>query len=369
MELQLQAAEGCALPLDTYIRVKIGNTTKQQRYDSKTAFSFPSVVQRHRATLDVFRRIGTCEVEVDPAATGIKNVAVVSTESGQGAMRLKLDVQPAAPTNSKGMVKSADNITSAKAYIAEHDIEQMLQNVVQHLLDDRPANPKEYICTYVREGKPPLDFARQQPIPPPLERPSSADGRQKLPPLDHHRFPPAYSAPTSSPAPASQAPPAPENPADAGVKTTDTESAEDALAAAQASLAAASKEDAAKEETKRPAAEDVRKKARSSFESGMNTGKLEGLLAGEDIFADQSGKNVRDEDDDDEVDMVSGRPSLTPGAEQLSSKKVLSKANKALADGTESGSLQAIMADKAKEDKAKKLNTPEDAEGLESVVE
>lgn len=238
MELRLQAADGCALPPDTYICVKIGDVLKQQRYDSKKALSFPSVVHRRQAKVDLFRRIGTCEVELNPAVHGVQEIAVVKTDAGAGPLRLKLDVQPTAPVDLKGMMKSPHNISSARAYLAEHNLEQMFQNVVQLLLNDRPQNPKEYICTYVQTGKAP----EQSPKDPPkgLDRPSSADGRSKLPPLEPVEAvpqPPSYVAPASSPGTFER----PEAPAKAAAPVPET-SAEDALAAAEASLAAVSAE-------------------------------------------------------------------------------------------------------------------------------
>lgn len=359
MELRLQAADGCALPPDTYICVKMADVLKQQRYDPKKAFSFPSVVQRRRATLDFFRRIGTCELEVDPAAAGVKEITVATTETGHGAMRLKLDVQPVAPVDSKGMMKSPHNISSAKAYLAEHNLEGMLQNVVQLLLNDRPENPKEYICTYVKEGKVPLK--------PPPERPSSADGRQKLPPLETIKAvpePPNFAAPTSSPAPGAEK----------------EVSAEDALVAAQASLEEALNPTEAKQRANTPKTEALRRKLSKGFADAASAGELERVLdeaheqahapvestavqeepavVGE-TKADEESKAVPDEGDENEVDVMPGRPSIAPQdgnyhqqafAGQPSERtSIIAKAQNALKEGEETGALHNLLAETGEE--------------------
>lgn len=233
MELRVEAAEGCAMPPGCYICVRVGEVQRQNRYDPRKGFRFPGAVQRRRAKIDVFRRVGTCELDVDPDLPGIKEAKVAAAEPGLGHLRLKVNVQQAEPEGQQ--LKTQKAMKSAKSYLADHNVEMLLSSAVRSLLSDRPEDPKEYLTYYVREGCPPPKGAKL--------------------PAEPVNEPPPPSEPVDEPLP--------EGPAMDALRHTVEEIHPGAVP--QEKLAG-------------PDAAAVRAKARKSLEKGVEDGSLEQLL-------------------------------------------------------------------------------------------
>lgn len=152
MEIRLEAAEGCKMPVGSFVAVKLGDVLKQGRYEPTRTYQFAQADKRRHAKIDLFKHVGSSVVLVSPDAGA--NVSEVCIQSGDPLvenLRLKVDVKPHSGAKNKVAepVKHAVR-SNAQTYLSKHGIEEKISSCVKLLLQQQPDNPIEFICCQLR---------------------------------------------------------------------------------------------------------------------------------------------------------------------------------------------------------------------------
>jgi hypothetical protein len=154
MEIRLEAAEGCRMPVGSFVAVKLGDVLKQGRYEPSRTYSFAQTDKRRHAKIDLFKHVGSSAVLVNPDAPSISEVAITGGDPLAENLRLKVDMKPQTRTGPSGAsVKSAAR-GKAQAYLDKHGIETKLSDCMKLLLQKEPDDPVEFICNHLRKTVP-----------------------------------------------------------------------------------------------------------------------------------------------------------------------------------------------------------------------
>jgi len=223
MELKLEPLESNGIPQDCFISVRVGDMQKLSRIASLRSYRFPKNGGRF-GKVDLFKRIGSCSVNVDPEEFGTREVFLDCTKSGYGSMKLAVDVGLKTESCSPQPQKVTDpGIDASKAKLAEvkmkqaheylnrHGIESLLSHSMQELLRERPDDPAEFLASKLISGAggsksiikcPPINhtpkYTDEKPKPEPKVpmRPSSKPNVQR-PSSRPTKLTPLSNAPTS----------------------------------------------------------------------------------------------------------------------------------------------------------------------------
>jgi len=229
MELKLESLENNGIPQDCFISVRVGDMQKLSRIAAVRNYRFPKSSNRF-GKVDLFKRIGSCSINVDPDELGTREVFLDCTNSGYGSMKLAVDVGFKADSCAPQPQKSAEpgddvskanlsvkKVKQAHDYLNRHGIESLLSNSMHELLREQPDDPAEFLASKLLSGAggsksiikcPPINhtpnFTDEKPMPEPkvpkaqrpssrpkVHRPSSRPG--KLTPLSN-----APTSPTST---------------------------------------------------------------------------------------------------------------------------------------------------------------------------
>jgi len=164
MELKLEPLETNGIPQDCFISVRVGDMQKLSRIATLRSYRFPKIGDRF-GKVDLFKRIGSCSVNVDPEELGTREVFLDCTKSGYGSMKLAVDVGLKAESgltqpqkaNEPGGGASKANLAGAKMkqandYLHQHGIESLLSHSVQELLRERPEDPAGFLASKLIAG-------------------------------------------------------------------------------------------------------------------------------------------------------------------------------------------------------------------------
>lgn len=161
VELTLENVENDGMPAECFVSVRVGDAQKLSRLSAARVFRFPQAGDRRFGKIEVFRRIGACSVDVDPAREGLREVTVNCGDAGFGSLGLRLAVGGEAVKQKKAeeaahSKKAGTKEKAAKDYLAQHGLEIQLSEAMQALLRERPDNPTEYLASKLlsRAGPP-----------------------------------------------------------------------------------------------------------------------------------------------------------------------------------------------------------------------
>lgn len=150
--VRLDLAEDLGCSSDCFVSVRIGDAQKLSRLSSSRTYHFPQAGDRRYGKIEVFRRIGACGVDVDPANNGLRQVHIGCGDSG--ALRLNVAVQAEPGVKCKGeqvVAKeeekpSGGKVKAAKDYLNKHGIEFILSEAMQAMLRIRPDDPAKFLA-------------------------------------------------------------------------------------------------------------------------------------------------------------------------------------------------------------------------------
>lgn len=151
VELKLESIEEQNMPRDCFISMRVGDTQKLSRLAATRVYRFPQAGDRRYGKIEVFRRIGACSVDIDPANANMREVSVDCQEGGYGCLGLRIAVEgderarqkTEEPPDGK---KVGTKVKAAKEYLSKHGLEVRLSEAMQSVLRDRPDNPTEYLA-------------------------------------------------------------------------------------------------------------------------------------------------------------------------------------------------------------------------------
>lgn len=157
VELKLESIFENGMPQDCFVSVRLGDVQKLSRLSATElaathVFKFPQGSDRRIGRIEVFRRIGTCSVDVDPSRDGLREVSVNCSEAGFGNLgfRVSVGTSGGATVSAKSKTEATKGGCSkkraAKDYVARHGLEVQLSDAMQAVLRERPENPTEFLA-------------------------------------------------------------------------------------------------------------------------------------------------------------------------------------------------------------------------------
>jgi hypothetical protein len=162
MELRIETDGQVELPGTCFVSVRCGDVQKQSKYCPTRVFKFPE--KKHYGKLDLFKRIGSCDLILDdedgssnvfsvnvedPSIQGLrlrcsKNVSdLTSNTPGQadGVSPLKNVSRKGSKNNSKPSSKAI----AVSKYLEMHRIQEILQQAMKDLLKEMPEAPQRFL--------------------------------------------------------------------------------------------------------------------------------------------------------------------------------------------------------------------------------
>jgi len=156
VELRLDSVEDDGMPKDCFVSVRVGDTQKLSRLAQSRVYRFPQATERHYGKIEVFRRIGACNVDVDPAVEGLREVSIDCKDAGFGSLGLKIAVDAEAAAKERPVEEAAaaeahkkdkgTKVKVAKEYLNKHGLEARLSQAMQAVLREKPENPVEFLA-------------------------------------------------------------------------------------------------------------------------------------------------------------------------------------------------------------------------------
>lgn len=206
VELRVDPTECVGMPADCYVSVRVGETQKLSKLSASRLYRFPQAGDRRYGKIEVFRRIGSCSIDVDPLNDSLREISVSCQEAGFGVLGLKVavthendqakrpsEVETAKKMNASGKVKAA------KEYLAKHSLEVRLSEAMQAVLRERPDDPAEFMAAKLLGGSPTMSGGVRLP---PVPRASQEEAGQPMPQARHaaqERLSPALPRPQKRP--------------------------------------------------------------------------------------------------------------------------------------------------------------------------
>jgi len=151
VELKVDLKNQAALDSECFVAVRVGETQKLSRLAATRSYKFPQAGERRYGKIEIYRRIGSCGVDLDPKNTGARNVNIGC--EGLGPMQFSVEVGAAGgagapapeaePKEEKG--KGAKG-AAAKEYLRMHSVELQLTEAMQALLRAKPDNPVKFLA-------------------------------------------------------------------------------------------------------------------------------------------------------------------------------------------------------------------------------
>jgi len=173
VELRLAATDGEEVSSDFYVSVRVGEMQKLTKANKARVYKFPASVvgARRYGKIEVFKRIGSCSVNIDPAVSDGNaldiNVPFDPTQnvaSDLAGMNFRVQVAAGdgkpniSPEKKKDDSSLNPKVVAAKGYVEAHNLEQRLADAMQALLKARPADPSQFLAEKLVASKPPAGW-------------------------------------------------------------------------------------------------------------------------------------------------------------------------------------------------------------------
>jgi len=171
-------AEG--MPERAMLSLRVGDVRKQGQFKVGEAFKFEVQSPPRHVYVDIFQKVGSKQVNIADLAKGVSNQfednVVIARGDSSGDMRLGMQVNFSNASMAKDYnkeirsksVKVKEDAQKAKSYLDDHGVGKMLQDLVQLLLREQPADPRVTMLSFVqaKQGSAPAAAEKGiQPIP------------------------------------------------------------------------------------------------------------------------------------------------------------------------------------------------------------
>jgi len=154
VELQLSTSDWQAYQKDHYISVRVGEVQKLAKLSASRSYKFPAaaVSARKYGKVEIFRRIGTAIICVDPELAKGRNEVEVDLGTGS---KISFEAEVSEPGGQAARVaqqaKAAPSSPSAvsnkaAAYLEQHHLEVRLSDAMQAVLRERPEDPATFLA-------------------------------------------------------------------------------------------------------------------------------------------------------------------------------------------------------------------------------
>lgn len=149
----METTSGYSLPNSCFVSVRVGDVQKQRRYDPKGLYQFPCPAHRRTAKIDLYQHVGTCNTLVGPDAIPTE-VAVqpLQPNAPEAVLKVISANKPDAGANREQRMSAVKK--EAVEYLNMWQIQEKLGEAVKQLLQKRPDDPIDFICSFLQAHKP-----------------------------------------------------------------------------------------------------------------------------------------------------------------------------------------------------------------------
>lgn len=148
------------VPVDDsyFVSMRVGDQQKLSKLSQSRAFRFPKAGNRHYGKIEVYQRVGSTYVDVDPANTFEREVSINAGPSGKLTFKVGVDggadASASASANASrpptALIETEPGEIDAKSqaareYLSQHGLETRLAEAMQALLREKPDNPTAWL--------------------------------------------------------------------------------------------------------------------------------------------------------------------------------------------------------------------------------
>lgn len=158
VQLRLESTDA-GIPKDCYVSIRVGEVQKLSRLSGSRTYKFPQTDKHRFGKIEVFRRVGSASIDLNPIVQGAREVQINTDDMGAIGLRIGVDDQSSEPDpkqaeeDEKTHAKNnAVRVKAAKEYLNNHNLEVLLSEAMQAVLRDRPENPAEVLAAKLLAG-------------------------------------------------------------------------------------------------------------------------------------------------------------------------------------------------------------------------
>eukprot|EP00434_Breviolum_minutum_P040471 symbB.v1.2.035964.t1/scaffold4768.1/size35182/3 len=156
MQVEVETLPGCEVPKGCVLGIRVGETLKQKRLDSKATCSFPVQDGKVNAHIDIYQHVGSGSIDIDPSQWSSDHVSISGREANQ-SIRLKVTTQAAEGSaeeqHQRREAERQETKESAVKYLNSHGIEQTLAECIGKMVKTQPDDPIEFLCGELQSSK------------------------------------------------------------------------------------------------------------------------------------------------------------------------------------------------------------------------
>lgn len=213
VQIILEPVNAESIPNELYTCLRVGDIQKFSKGFSKRNYDIAakSVGDRRFGKLDIYKRVGTATINVDPESNkGVTELSMKLDDPLLGDIKYRLEVLASA--NNKPVEKPAirergdsynEKVKAVKDYVEIHQLEARLHEAMQAALRDRPEDPASFIAAKLTSGAGMVKkLAGKDQAPPSPAAPAPATPAQQAAPAPAAPIAPTAEAAAVAPAPA-----------------------------------------------------------------------------------------------------------------------------------------------------------------------
>eukprot|EP00409_Alexandrium_fundyense_P004435 CAMPEP_0185902448 /NCGR_PEP_ID=MMETSP0196C-20130402/1691_1 /TAXON_ID=2932 /ORGANISM="Alexandrium fundyense, Strain CCMP1719" /LENGTH=168 /DNA_ID=CAMNT_0028621299 /DNA_START=76 /DNA_END=582 /DNA_ORIENTATION=+ len=153
VELRLEPLEALGPLEDCFVSVRVGEMQKLSRISSSRVYRFPKAGTRNFGKIEVYRRIGSCSVDVNPSTKDFREVSIDCGDAASGPLNLKVEVSGKVDADPVEPQKEGTKVRAAKEYLSQHGLEMRLSEAMQAVLRERPEDPAKFLAGKLTESR------------------------------------------------------------------------------------------------------------------------------------------------------------------------------------------------------------------------
>mmetsp|Transcript_134769 Transcript_134769/g.238397 ORF Transcript_134769/g.238397 Transcript_134769/m.238397 type:complete len:534 (-) Transcript_134769:57-1658(-) len=172
MEVTLAAHGGLTPPADTFVSLRIGQVQRHARFATTRVYRFPEEKLDPKACgrVEVFKRLGATTVCLGSSCGDVQDIEVPCNDPNFSKLRMRVTATDCLATGdqtpSKVQKKSTTRVNSARRYLADHQLEDVLKEAMKEVMSQKPTDPHDFLAQFIlrhpsrRLNLPPLSPAR-----------------------------------------------------------------------------------------------------------------------------------------------------------------------------------------------------------------
>mmetsp|Transcript_14983 Transcript_14983/g.35704 ORF Transcript_14983/g.35704 Transcript_14983/m.35704 type:complete len:554 (-) Transcript_14983:107-1768(-) len=157
--MEVTVTEANSFPPRSYVSIRVGDTRRQAPLKLNEPFRFPSA-SSNTFKVEVLSMLGGTQLSTAKLKqkSNVDEIISIPNPAGTGAQSLTLKINaqltdPAAKKQTERRQSRHQAALNAQKYLDEHNLQTVLQTMVQQILIDKPKEPLEYMVRYLEKLK------------------------------------------------------------------------------------------------------------------------------------------------------------------------------------------------------------------------